>query len=302
MLVKILGSAAGGGFPQWNCGCSNCAGVRSGLLKGRPRTQAQVAVSATGERWVLLNASPDLRQHLLQYQEFAPPNRGRGTPIGAIVLLSADADCVMGLLHLREFQPLRIFATPSVLRILTEDNSLFRVLERSTPPVEWIPLALDEPVRIDAGLCCRAMPLGGDFPDYVTPALRNALHKDEAVVALELSQEGRRMLYAPSLPELTENCKDAIAHADLSLLDGTFWTDCELAHVTGNKKTAREIGHVPLSGKDGLLEQLRDAKGGRKVLIHMNNTNPVLNEESAASQMIRDSGWNVAYDGMEFQL
>lgn len=272
------------------------------MLKGRARTQAQVAVSPSENKWVLLNSSPDLRQQLLQYQEFAPSNGARDTPLVALILTSADADCVMGLLHLREFQPLRIFATPSVLRILAEENSLFRVLERSVPPVEWISLPLDEPVRIDANLCCRALPLGGDFPDYVTPTLRKALHQDEAIVALELSQAGRRMLYAPSLPELTGSCKDAIAHSDLALLDGTFWTDCELAHVTGNKKTAREIGHLPLSGKDGLIEQLRDAEGAQRVLIHMNNTNPVLNEESAAAKTLKDVGWNVAYDGMEFQL
>ena len=303
MRVKILGSAAGGGFPQWNCGCTNCNGLRLGSLKGRSRTQAQVAVATSEGKWVLLNASPDLRQQLLQYQEFAPPiSSSRGTSLAPLILTSADADCVLGLLHLREFQPLRIFATPSVLKILTWDNSLFRVLERSVPPVEWTPLPLNEQVCIDADLCCRALPLEGDFPDYVTPALREVLRQEDAVVGLELSQKGRRMVYAPSLPELTESCKDAITHSDLALLDGTFWTDCELAHITGNKKTAREIGHLPLSGKDGLIEQLRDTKGGQRVLIHMNNTNPVLNEESAASQMLRDTEWSLAYDGMEIQL
>lgn len=302
MRVKILGSAAGGGFPQWNCGCPNCDGLRTGTLKSRARTQAEVAVATREGSWIFLNASPDLRQQLAQYQEFAPQTVDRGTPLVALVLTSADVDCVMGLLHLREFQPLRIFATPSVLKILTTENSLFRVLERSTPPVEWIPLPLNEPVAIAADLCCRALSLNGDFPDYVAPTLRETLHQDEAVVALELSHAGRRMLYAPSLPELTESCKESIAHSDLAFLDGTFWTDGELADVTGNKKTAREIGHLPLSGKDGLIEQLRHVKIGKKVLIHMNNTNPALNEESAASQLLRDAGWDVAYDGMEFHL
>ena len=302
MRVKILGSAAGGGFPQWNCGCSNCSGLRSGTLKGLARTQAQVAVSASESTWVLLNASPDLRQQLLQYPEFAPAKATRDTPIIAIILTSADVDCVLGLLHLREFQPLRIFATPSVLRILTEENSLFRALERSVPPVEWIPLPMNEPIPIDVNLCCRALPLGGHFPDYVTPTLRKTLPKKDAVVALELCQGDKRVLYAPSLPELTQGWKDSIAHADLALLDGTFWTDCELSHLTGNKKAAREIGHLPLSGENGLIEQVRGTKGAQRVLIHMNNTNPVLNEESAASQTLRDAGWSVAYDGMEFEL
>lgn len=300
MRVKVLGSAAGGGFPQWNCGCPNCDRARRGLSAFRPRTQAQVAVSASSGSWTLLNASPDLRQQLLRDRDFAPAPNTRSTPIGTIVILSADVDSVMGLLHLREFHPLRVFATPSVLRILTEENSLFRCLERSEPPVQWEPLPLDRAVSVD-GLSCTAISLGGSYPDYVSAALRKDLAKDEAVIGLEFAHNGKKFFLAPSISGRTEAWKCHADDADLALLDGTFWTDNELIDVRGGGKTAREIGHIPLSGPDGLLAQL-PARKNRRVLIHLNNTNPVLDESSDASRTVRDAGWEVAYDGMEFQL
>jgi len=310
MRVKVLGSAAGGGFPQWNCGCSNCSRLRRGLLKGRARTQAQVAVSLSPSHWLLLNASPDLRQQILSDPELAPIDGARSSPIASIVLTSADTDCVLGLLHLREFQPLRIYATPSVRRILTEENSLFKTLERSVPPVQWETLALNRPTPIsgsatsggDMGLCFRAVPLQGEFPDYVSPRLRNELPPGEAVIGLELTQQSKMFFYAPTLPARGEEWKRHLQHSQLALLDGTFWTDNELIDVRGGGKKAREIGHVPLSGAGGLLEQLRDVRNPRRVLIHLNNTNPVLDEESAAYRAVRDAGFEIAYDGMEFEL
>jgi pyrroloquinoline quinone biosynthesis protein B len=309
MRIKVLGSAAGGGFPQWNCGCSNCDRARRGLFSFRSRTQAQVAVSPGLGSWFLLNASPDLRQQLLKDPEFAPAEGIRGTPIAAIILMSADVDGVMGLLHLREFQPLKIYATASVLRVLKEENSLFRCLERSVPPVQWEALPLNQPIAIHQGagasksaLTCKAVPLGGDYPDYVSDALRKKLAKEEAVIGLEFLQDDKKFFYAPSLSGHSDEWKCRAKDSDLALLDGTFWTDNELIDVRGSGKTAREIGHVPLSGPDGLLTQFPPAGKGRRVLIHLNNTNPVLDDESAANQAVRDAGWEVAYDGMEFEL
>jgi len=309
MRIKVLGSAAGGGFPQWNCGCSNCSRARRGLFSFRPRTQAQVAVSSVPSAWFLLNASPDLRQQLLADPEFAPAENTRGTPISALILMSADVDGVMGLLHLREFQPLRIYATQSVLRVLTEENTVFRSLERSSPPVRWETLELGRLTAIYGGavesksaLTCKAVPLGGDYPDYVSDGLRKQLAKEEAVIGLEFVQDGKRFFYAPSLSGSNEEWKCRALQSDLALLDGTFWTDKELIDVRGSGKTAREIGHLPLSGPGGLLAQLPPGATGRRVLIHLNNTNPVLDEGSAANQAVRDAGWEVAYDGMEFEL
>jgi pyrroloquinoline quinone biosynthesis protein B len=273
-----------------------------------PRTQAQVGVSPAPGTWFLLNASPDLRQQLLQDPDFAPAVGTRGTPISAIVLTSADVDSVMGLLHLREFQSLRIYATPSVLRVLREENSLFRCLERSAPTVQWEALRLDRPItsfpRTDAksALVCKAVPLGGDFPDYVSDGLRKNLAKEEAVIGLEIVQNEKRLFYAPSLSGQSETWKCCAQKSDLALLDGAFWTDNELIDVRGSGKTAREIGHLPLSGRGGLIAQFPPAPRGRRVLIHLNNTNPVLDESSDARRAVRDAGWDVAYDGMEFEL
>ncbi len=310
MLVKVLGSAAGGGFPQWNCGCSNCRRLREGVFKGRARTQAQVAVSSDGSSWVLLNASPDLRQQLSQHAEFAPAAETRSTPITAIILTNADVDAVIGLLHLREFQPLRIYSTVSVRRVLTEENSLFRMLERSSPPVQWEALCLGRAVSIceraplgtKASLSCKAVPLGGSFPEYVSDTLRQSLSPQEAVVGLELTQDGKRFFYAPTLPGRGDDWKCHAKESNLALLDGTFWRDSELVDIRGSGTTAREMGHLPLSGANGLLEQLRDAPDTRCVLIHVNNTNPVLDEESEANAALRDAGWELAYDGMEIEL
>jgi pyrroloquinoline quinone biosynthesis protein B len=310
MRIKVLGSAAGGGFPQWNCGCSNCSRFRAGSLKGGARTQAQLAVSLSPSNWLLLNASPDLRQQLLRDADFAPSGRTRSTPIYGVVLTSADTDCVMGLLHLREFQPLHIYATDGVRRVLTEENSLFKTLERSTPPVEWNTLPLDRPTPLflrgpsagDSSLCCRAVPLHGEFPDYLSERLRTSLPREEAVIGLELTEAGKRLFYAPSLPGHGEEWKRSLAQSQLAFVDGTFWTDNELIDVRGEGKRAREIGHVPLSGPGGLLEQLPAAQNARRVLIHLNNTNPVLDEASEANRTVREAGWEVAWDGMEFSL
>jgi pyrroloquinoline quinone biosynthesis protein B len=310
MRVKVLGSAAGGGFPQWNCACPNCWRLRRGELKGQARTQAQIAVSSRQSSWILLNASPDLRQQILKDPEFAPIEGARGTPISAVILTSADSDCVVGLLHLREFQPLRIFATAAVRRIVTEENSLFRTLERSIPPVQWIDLTFDGPVTVfgqtaskgNENILCQAVPLGGEFPDYASEPLRRSLRKEEAVIGLELVQDGKKIFYAPGLPGHGTEWSRRAEECDLAFLDGTFWTDEELLNVRGSGKTARQMGHLPLSGANGLLEQMDSGGRTRCVLIHMNNTNPVLDEESLASRAVRDAGWEVAYDGMELEL
>ena len=306
MIVKVLGSAAGGGFPQWNCGCQNCSRLRTGVFKGPPRTQTQVAISPDGSAWFLLNASPDLRQQLLSDPAFAPSENARGTPIAGIILTSADSDCVMGLLHLREFQPLVIYATESVARATCEENSLFHTLERSNPPVRWEILVPGKKVALRGAngseLTCTPISLAGDFPDYVSGTLRKELRREEAVIALELGHAGTKFFFSPTLPELGTELLETISQSSVAMLDGTFWTNNELIDVRGSGKTAREIGHLPLSGADGLLEKWKDAKGARRILVHLNNTNPALDEESDARRALERAGWEVAHDGMEFAL
>jgi pyrroloquinoline quinone biosynthesis protein B len=310
MRVKVLGSAAGGGFPQWNCGCANCNRLRAGVLKGHPRSQAQVAVSPAPGKWLLLNASPDLRQQILEYPELAPPEAPRSTPIQAIILTSAEVDCVMGLLHLREFQSLCIFATRSVQRALTEENSFFRVLARPNPPVPWEVMPLEKPVTafcdregtVSTNFSCTAHSLRGTFPDYVSDELRIKLREDEAVIGLECAQDGKQFFYAPNLPVSGESWKHYVTKSGLAMLDATFWTDEELIQVRAGGKSAREMGHLPLSGENGLVEQMREGQSVRRVLIHLNNTNPAVDEESAANRALRDAGWEIAYDGMEIDF
>jgi pyrroloquinoline quinone biosynthesis protein B len=310
MRVRVLGSAAGGGFPQWNCGCPNCSGFRNGTLKARPRTQAQVAVSSDPSHWFLLNASPDLRQQILVAPELSVTASSLASPVSTILLTSADVDCVMGLLHLREFQPLHIHSTLSVRRILTEENSLFRVLARSNPPVRWDSLSLDRIIPLAPpsspgakdGLFCKAVPLYGGFPDYVSDSLRGSLPSEEAVIGLQLVHKEKRLFYAPSFSGLGEDWQRAVDESDLALLDGTFWKDDELIQAKRSRKTARDMGHLPLSGERGMLKRPFRLGKTRRVIIHINNTNPVLNEESPEHRAVREAGWEIAYDGMEFNL
>jgi pyrroloquinoline quinone biosynthesis protein B len=309
MRVKVLGSGAGGGFPQWNCGCSNCIRLRAGKLHGTPRTQAQIAFSVDSQAWFLLNASPDLRTQILTAPELSPSDGSRKSPINGIFLPSADVDSIMGLLHLREFTPFRIFATPGVQRVLREENTIFRVLDRATPPVQWLSISMQSQfARIagdppgDSSFCCSAVPLGGTYPDYVSDALRGKLSADQAVVGLLVECGDKRLFFAPSLSGQNQEWKKLAESSDLVFLDGTFWSDDELIRATGSGKTARGIGHLPLSGADGLLQQFSGTGRGRRVLIHINNTNPILDEESAEYRQVREMGWEIAHDGMEFAL
>ena len=314
MRITVLGSAAGGGFPQWNCACRNCSRLRAGQLSSRPRTQAQVVVSPSGGQSFLINASPDLRTQILSTPLLAPVTSPRDTPIAGVMLTSADVDCVAGLLHLREFQPLHIYAMPSVRRILLEENRIFRVLQRANPPAvwhdipfdTWFPLGTANSENREGPARCRVVLLGGAYPDYVSDGLRASLPPEEAVIGVALAEGSKQIVYAPSIPGgsngLADELKDWAQSSDLCLLDGTFWDEHELISAGVGSKTAREIGHLPLSGADGLLEQFGYARQGRRVLIHMNNTNPILDEESPEHNEVRRAGWEIAYDGMEFEL
>ncbi|MGC2421999.1 MAG: pyrroloquinoline quinone biosynthesis protein PqqB [Candidatus Acidiferrales bacterium] len=310
MRVKVLGSAAGGGFPQWNCACRNCRRLRDGSVSMHPRTQTQVAVCSSANEWFLLNASPDLRSQILSTPQLAPAKGPRDTPIEGVWLTSADVDSVAGLLHLREFQPLNVYATPSVRRVLLEDNRIFRVLERSSPPAcwqeiplnTWLPFTPGDDSSDEGAIRVRATPLGGSYPDYVSEGLRRSLDPEEAVIGLALASGKKHFFYAPSIGGRSGEWKEWARASDLCLIDGTFWDDKELISAGASSKSAREIGHMPLSGKGGLLEEFGTGRRGKRVLIHINNTNPILDEESAEYREVRRAGWEIAYDGMEFEL
>jgi|SRR5579864_2110381 len=316
MRIKVLGSAAGGGFPQWNCACRNCSRLREGTLHGVARTQTQIAIEANPEYalrtyWGLINASPDLRTQIVATRELNPfANTAASSPIFDIFLPSADVDSLMGLLHLREFHAFRIFSMPSIRRILSEENSIFRVLGRATPPVQWFSLALASQVswstHFDPAEAQKfgayAVSLGGEYPDYVSEKLRTQLPPEEAVIGLAFEYASKRVFFAPTLPGRSTEWKKWAESSDLVFIDGTFWTDDELIQARRSRKTAREIGHLPLSGPGGLLEQFPTKIRGRKVLIHINNTNPILDEDSLEHREVLDAGFEIAYDGMEFRL
>jgi pyrroloquinoline quinone biosynthesis protein B len=311
MRVKILGSSAGGGFPQWNCNCRNCSGLRRGTLKGRPRTQTQVAFSPDSRVWFLLGASPDLRHQVLASTEFTPPeNDSSPSPIGGVFLQSADVDSVMGLLHLREFQSFFVFATSGVQRVLQKENRIFRVLERSDPPVKWQTLSskgrlgchLSEDSSMPPEFICTTISLGGSYPDYVGEETLRTLCPEEAVVGFVMEQGPKRFFFAPSFSGSSGAWRSAAETSNITLIDGTFWSDDELSKTGRSKKSAREIGHLPLSGPGGLLEQFPATAKGRRILIHINNTNPILDEDSSEHRTVREAGFEIAYDGMEFEL
>jgi pyrroloquinoline quinone biosynthesis protein B len=309
MQVKILGSAAGGGFPQWNCACANCASLRAGTFRGKARTQTQVAISADSRTWFLLGAAPDLRFQIEATPELHPRDGIRQSPIAGAVLLNADIDHVLGLLLLRELQPLRVYASRSVQRILWEDNSMFAMLQRVPGQLTWADFApgktfpLCNPVGADSGLHCRALSLGTHYPAYVQAARRSQLAASEASLGLMVDgASGRRLAYLPAVPQVDGALLREIDSCDVLFFDGTFWSDDELVRIQGSGQTAQQMGHVAVSSGEGSLSKLAQLRCPRKIYLHINNTNPMLNEAGPEYRQVRDAGWEIAEDGWQFEL
>jgi pyrroloquinoline quinone biosynthesis protein B len=306
MRVKILGSAAGGAFPQWNCCCANCRAVRAGTFHGKPRTQTQVAITEDGQSWFLLGASPDLRSQIEATAELHPREGLRQSPIAGVVLANADVDHVFGLLLLRELQPLRIYATASVRRILREDNSMFAMLERIPNQAVWIDLQLGVPSHLcnargeDSGLRCLPLSLSAHYPAYVRPERQLQLTPGEASLGFIVeSPSGSRFAFLPAVPQLDESFLQQLDYCDVLLFDGTFWSDDELIRVQGSGQTATQMGHIPV---ENILTKLAGVRRPRKIFLHINNTNPMLDEASAQHRQVRDAGWEMAEDGWQFDL
>jgi pyrroloquinoline quinone biosynthesis protein B len=306
MRIKLLGTAAGGAFPQWNCACPNCRSLREGRFLGTARTQLQVAVSADSRSWFLLNASPDIRAQIENDPVFHPAGAVRATPISGVVLTSGDLDQVLGLLMLREFQKFRIFATRSLQQILREDNSMFSVLNRDPEQVTWEDTTPGTPFALTAkdGHClgCTPVSLGEHLPPYVSAMRRRQLRANETLLGLVVeSPSGQKLGYFPAVPAISSALMRDFQRMDAILFDGTFWSNDELQRIRGVGPTAREIGHVPVSGQDGSLQALSGLKA-RKIYLHINNTNPMLNESSSEYRQVREAGWEIAEDGWEFEL
>ena len=296
---RLLGTAAGGGIPQWNCCCTVCELCRREPQIVVPRFQLQAAVSGDGKDWFLLNASPDLRFQIEANPELQPTRMlgKRNTPIKGIVLTSADLDQAMGLLLLREFQPLTVYATALVRRVL-ESNSFFRMLERVPNQLTWVEIIPDKPFSLgNSGVTCTPIPLAGDLPFYARELSTG--QPGQSSLGLLLEGDGQRLAYTPSVPEITESLRIVYGSCDAILIDGTFWNDAELTQTHSGTPLARSIGHVPMNGDTGTIALLSDLDLPRKIFIHINNTNPVLDPRSEEYKAVIDAGWQIGHDGWQ---
>jgi pyrroloquinoline quinone biosynthesis protein B len=306
MRITILGSAAGGGFPQWNCNCRNCAGVRNGSVMAKPRTQSSIFVQGdAGADGVLFNASPDILEQIRSHPTLQPGRAIRDTAIAGVVLMDGQIDHATGLFMLRERgRPLPLWCTDPVEEDLSTGNPVLKVLGHYCG-VERHPIALDGAafeVPGAAHLVFRAFPLSSKAAPY-SPHRDAPVPGDNIGMLITDRRSGRSAFYAPGLGEITSALFDVMGGADAVLVDGTFWTDDEMIGLGLSKKTARDIGHLPQSGAGGMIEWLdRLPAATRRFLIHINNTNPILDEESAERTQLTQHRIEPCEDGMTIEI
>ena len=306
MKIKVLGSSAGGGFPQWNCNCRNCDGVRNGTLNARRRTQSSIVVSANGHDWLLVNASPDLLAQIAAHPELQPARRPRDSGIAAVVTMDAQIDHVTGLLMLRERDtPLPLYVTDAVLQDLSTGLPIVSILahycgvERHSVPLDGSSFL----VPALPGIRIEALPMSSKAPPY-SPHRAAPQRGDNIGLTFIDEHSGKRAFYAPGLGALEPHVLEAMNGADLLLVDGTLWTPDEMIELGLSKKTAADMGHLAQTGAGGMIDVLDSIEraGVRKVLIHINNTNPILIEDGPERQRLAEHGIEVAFDGMAFEL
>ena len=306
MQALILGAAAGGGFPQWNSNAIACQRARSGDPHARPRTQASIAVSADGDWWFLFNASPDLRQQI----EAAPclhPRQGlRSSPIAGVVLTGGDVDAIAGLLTLRERHPFTIYGTARMHEVLGA-NPIFEVLARDVVTRQNVavgtPIMLARPDGSPSGLSVELFPVPGKVPLYLEDAaVAPSIVEGEETVGAAINDGHRRLLFIPGCAGMTGALVQRLQGADVVLFDGTLWTDDEMLRAGIGGKTGLRMGHMSVSGPNGTLAAFKGINVRRKVLLHINNSNPILLDDLPERSEVEVAGWEVAYDGMEIQL
>lgn len=315
MWLRVLGAGAGGGFPQWNCGCPGCRAVRDGSRPATPRTQSSVAVSADRRRWFLLNASPDLRAQIEACPDLHP-RASRDSPIGAVLLTDAELDHTMGLLLLREGPGVELHATDASLETLRSGTGFLPTLEHYTQVtrrrvVPGATVALDERLSYRAfdvptvkkARFGRGDAASGEHTDRRSSTL-DTVADEGRVVGYRLTDTatGRRAVYLPGVQEITPAVRDELAGADVVLVDGTTWTDDEMIRLGLAAKTARDMGHLAVSGPDGSLSVLAGLPAERKIYVHINNTNPMLLEDSEERALVEEHGVEVAADGLEVEV
>ncbi|MER8864293.1 pyrroloquinoline quinone biosynthesis protein PqqB [Mesorhizobium sp. M0751] len=312
MRLRIIGSAAGGGFPQWNCNYRLSRAARTGVGGVHSRTQSSVAASADGLGWVLFNASPDIRQQIAATPELQPAHDAplRSTPIRAVVLTNADVDHVAGLLSLRERQPFAIYATTQVLATL-EANSIFNVLDPALVPRRILPpaqeLSICDADGHDTGVAVESFPVPGKIALYLEekgqPDANFSSDAGDTIGVRIASVDSRgSVFYIPGCARIDATLRRRLADAACLLFDGTVFTDDEMIAAGVGQKTGARMGHLAMSGDAGSIAGLADVRIGRRVFVHINNTNPVLDENSAEHAAVEAAGWEVARDGMEMDL
>jgi pyrroloquinoline quinone biosynthesis protein B len=299
MKIAVLGSAAGGGFPQWNSNAEGCRRARAGDPAARPRTQAGLAVSIDGARWFLINASPDLREQIGRSAFLHPAAGLRSSPIKGVVLTGGDVDVIAGLLTLRERQPFTLYATARIHAVL-DANPIFEVLARDVVRRETV--ALDRAVTLGDGLSVELFAVPGKTPLYLEGASAPAIETGETTVAAAISEGATTAYYIPGCAAMTPALAKRLRGAALVFFDGTLWRDDEMIAAGLGPKSGRRMGHMSLEGPEGTLAAFEPLGVARKVLIHINNSNPVLLEDSPERAGVLAHGWEVAYDGMEVTL
>jgi len=309
MKIRVLGAAAGGGFPQWNCNHPNSHRARQNDPAARQRTQSSIAISHDGEDWFLFNASPDLRQQINDNDILQPKKDLRHSPIQGVMLTNADVDHVAGLLNLRESQPLRLYATQRVLDVL-KANTIFNVLNPKFVIREA--MVLDEALELkkpnDSSMQIRITPFA--VPGKVALWLedeskgKNFGSVDEDTIALEVEDmvDGKKFFYMPACARMTDELAARIQGAGMVFFDGTLWVDDEMIRDGVGIKTGQRMGHMSVSGEEGTLSCLESLDIKRKIFIHINTTNPILLDDSEQRKMVEAAGWEVSYDGMEIKL
>jgi pyrroloquinoline quinone biosynthesis protein B len=298
LRILVLGSAAGGGFPQWNCLCPVCQLAWSGDKRVKARSQSSLAVSADSERWLLLNASPDLRQQIIASPCLHPRGAKRQSPIRAVFVTNADVDHLAGLLTLREQQSLTLFGSRATLA--QTSTGIFGVLNQEL--VERHPVDLDASVDTGLGILVKPFAVPGKVALYLEDENVAVGAETETTIGLEISDGIKSFFYVPGCAEINQRVIDKLSGAELVFFDGTTFTDGEMVELGLSKKTARRMGHVAMSGAGGSLKLLASCGISRKIYVHINNTNPVLIEDSPQRLEAAGAGWDIAYDGMEISL
>ncbi|MGB0468548.1 MAG: pyrroloquinoline quinone biosynthesis protein PqqB [Pontibacterium sp.] len=305
MKIHILGSAAGGGFPQWNCNCRNCRGFREGTLNAKARTQSSIAVSIDGEHWILFNTSPDIRAQLADFAPMQPGRAMRDTGVSAIVFMDSQIDHTTGLLMLREGCPHEVWCTDMVYQDLTTGFPVFNMLKHWNGGINRNRIPIEDNASFEIpqvpGIKLTAVPLLSSAPPY-SPHRNDPHPGDNIGMYIEEISTGKSVFYAPGLGQIEPHLRPKMAAADCLLVDGTLWQEDEMIVTGVGDKLGVHMGHLPQSGEGGMIEYLDTLEKPRKVLIHINNTNPILDEDSPERAEVQAHGIEISYDGMSIEL